>query len=463
MGYDDVDVRKVAIVLRDHGVTRVALNACLSSSTKHQTLPSMAEIFIEHGITSVSAMSYLILDETAKTYYDAFYQALILGGKGFHEAAAKGREALRVQSPSPKDWLNPTNYRNRVFTFNNKFLPGRPHIMRWIGLAILMVYLRVCPWPNTSYRVMIPSIFLSQFHHWPMSSSKNGWAFRLKTAGLWLVLVILFGRLIFYRHQAPSRALALQRYFVDRAARQFSKADHCTGYSAFRNEQKKLRKQERRTSSFELSIEHMAIEDYLYCKKRLYLWGDDNEYLNTTMVNLARLWIRTGFIDEAHIKDATDFLGILSRPDLTKSIFNGAVLPDRHRKVRGPRALLVITNIDKFVESLKNRHAELAKKVQQGKHAERTRNVERVKKFELANADETQKMDSWIRSRSAGPDCLDTYLVITGDKHKSWWEGLIWGPEIDPSWGYAFPYNPNIFVLSGGEAEVIRPRSDPYT
>lgn len=449
-------------MLKDHGVTRVALNACLSSSTKHQTLPSMAEIFIEHGVTSVSAMSYLILDETAKSYYDAFYQALILGGKGFHEAAAKGREALRVQSPSPKDWLNPTNYRNRVFTFNNKFSPGRPHIKRWICLAILMLYLRVCPWPNTSFRVMIPSTFLSLIHPWRMASSKNGWAFRLKTVELCLVLFILFSGLIFYRHQAPSRALALQRYFVDRAARQFSKTDHCTGFSAFHNEQKKLRKHEGQTSSFELLIEHMAIEDHLYYKKRLYLWGDDNENLNTTMVNLARLWIRTGFIDEAHIKDATDFLGLLSRPDLTQSIFNGAVLPDQHRKVRGPRTLLVIKNIDKFVESLKNRQVELAKKIQQGTNVELTRDVELVKKFELANADETQKMNSWIKSRSAGADCLDTYLVITGDKHKSWWEGLVWGPEIDPSWGYAFPYNPNIFVLSRGEAEVIGPRSDPY-
>jgi hypothetical protein len=104
-------------------VTRVALNACLSSSAQHESLPSMAATLIEKGVTSVSAMSYRMLDQTATIYYDAFYQALILGGKDFHEAAAKGREALRLKSQDPKEWLNPTNYRNRVYTFNNKFQP----------------------------------------------------------------------------------------------------------------------------------------------------------------------------------------------------------------------------------------------------------------------------------------------------------------------------------------------------
>ncbi|KAH7314283.1 hypothetical protein BKA65DRAFT_119938 [Rhexocercosporidium sp. MPI-PUGE-AT-0058] len=462
-GYQDINVHKVAKELQDHGVTRVALNACLSSCAQNQTLPSMAEIFIEHGVTSVSAMSYMISDETAKIYYDAFYQALILGEKGFHEAAAKGREALRLESPGPKDWLNPTNYRNRVITFNNKLLPGRPHIIRWIWLAGLLGYLHACPWPDTSYRFMIPSKFLSPIHSWPVTSPNNGWSLRLKTLESWLVLATLFSCLIVYRHQVPSRALALQRYLVDRAAQKFSRADHYAAYSAFHKERIIVRKRERRASNLELSIEHMAIEDHLHWKKRLYLWGDDNEYLNTTIVNLARLWIRTGFIDEAYIKDATDFLGFLSLPHLTKSIFNGGVLPDRHRKVRGPRALLVIQNIDKFVVSLKNRQVELAKKLQQGKNVGSTKKAQLVKNFELANADETQRMNSWIKSHSAGSDCLNTYLVITGDKDNNWWKSLVWGPDINPSWGDAFPYNPNIFEWGSSEADLIRPPPDPYT
>jgi hypothetical protein len=430
-GYEEVDVCVVAELLQKYQVTRVALNACLSSSVQYQSLPSMAETFIEKGVTSVSAMSYMMLDQTAKTYYDAFYQALILGGKGFHEAAAKGREALRLQSQDPKEWLNPTNYRNRVNTFNNKFQPRRPHLIRWLFIIFVVLYLRVCPWPDTAYHVTIPVIVISFMQPWITSPSNDLLVLRLKAAGFWATIVIITTCLAFYRQSAPSRALEILRYFADQAGLIFQKADHCTRYSAYLEEQKKQRS---RGTNFELSIGHMTIEDQLFSKRRVYLFGDRDAHLDSTMENLAKIWIQTGFIDQAHIKDATDFFEILSRPLSTKRHFNGTLFFDPHRSERGPRSLVVINNIHEFVKRLNDRKAD------------------------LATAEETQKMNSWIKNHSRG----DSYLVITSDKHKDWWQRQNWGEEINMHWGGASPYSPNLVSLRREEAAIVQVQSNPY-
>lgn len=431
-GYDEHDICDVAELLQQHQVTRVALNACLSSSVQRDSLPSMAETLIEKGVTSVSAMSYRMLDQTAKTYYDAFYQALLLGERGFHEAAAKGREALRLQTRDSKEWLNPTNYRNRVQTFNNNFHPRRPHLKRWFFLILFLAYLRTCPWPNTAYHVALPVIIISLMRGWVPYPSDILLVFPLKAAGFWATMLIFVACLAMYRQSAPSRALEILRYLTGQAGLILSKGDHCTRYTAYSKERNTHR---RGSLDFELSIQHMTIEDTLHREKRVYLFGDSDANLNSTVESLAKIWIQTGFIDSAHIKRATDFFGILSRPLSTKRHFNGTVFNDPHRLERGPRSLIVIENIHEFVERLDKR------------------------KMVLAEADETQKLNSWIKNHSR----QDCYVIITSAKNKDWWKRQVWGREIEMSWAAAEAYNPNLFTLRREEAPVLQVPLKPYS
>jgi hypothetical protein len=266
---------------------------------------------------------------------------------------------------------------------------------------------------------------------WITSPSDDMLIFRLKAASFWAAMLIIMAYLALYRQIAPSRALEILRYFIDQGGLIFSKADHCARYRAYLEEQKKQR---HAGWEFELSIEHMTIEDQLYSHRGVYLFGDSDAHLDRTVESLSKIWIQTGFIDSAHIKEATDFFEILSRPLSTKRHFNGTVFNDRHRLKRGPRSLVVIKNIHEFVERLNDRKAN------------------------LAEADETQKMNSWINNHcTAG-----SYLLITSVKHKDWWLRQNWGEDINKSWGGASPYNPNLFTLRREEALVVQVPMKPY-
>jgi len=93
--FESVSAENVAEQLRDHGVTAVALSACLSSYAQGRPLSNMCRIFASHGVRVITGMSFTVWNLTARSYYESFYRTLVLAGRSFRGAAAQGRLTLR--------------------------------------------------------------------------------------------------------------------------------------------------------------------------------------------------------------------------------------------------------------------------------------------------------------------------------------------------------------------------------
>ena len=78
------------------GVKTVILNACNSASFQNHTKGSnLAEVFLGHGIESVLAMAYEVVEEAVEIFMNVFYQSLLIKGLSVQDAARVSRLALR--------------------------------------------------------------------------------------------------------------------------------------------------------------------------------------------------------------------------------------------------------------------------------------------------------------------------------------------------------------------------------
>ena len=89
------NVDDVASVLYTCKVSRVALSACSSSYAGPGMVSNMTQALMQKQILFVSAMLLKVKAVTVQIYYHAFYEAFLLRGKSFYEAAAIGRQAVR--------------------------------------------------------------------------------------------------------------------------------------------------------------------------------------------------------------------------------------------------------------------------------------------------------------------------------------------------------------------------------
>lgn len=82
------------------GVHTVVLNACDSASFRHASSGSnLAEVLLDHGVQSVVAMAYKVVEESVEIFMGSFYQSLLGHGMKVTDAARAARsELLRNQS-----------------------------------------------------------------------------------------------------------------------------------------------------------------------------------------------------------------------------------------------------------------------------------------------------------------------------------------------------------------------------
>jgi CHAT domain len=297
--WEDVEVSTVAELLHKYEVPKVALNACLSSYTQRTLLRNMSQIFIRHGVSHVAAMSYQVLERTAETFFKQFYEAHILNGETFQNAAAHGRDALRADDYRATHSIIPTNYHNDTRSLSNDFFfrPGHLNKNQWRVVARMA---------------------MSQF--------------------MWLVAkpIDFLGTRITYAF--PFEVLKSR-----------------TEIALSRSDGAELRPQmEIETHSesiLRVGIEHLAIEDRLKASESggaIYLYSHDHpNELSACVKSLAKVWVLSGFLDEVDIISARIFLGILSNLDLWLQ----ARMQRERSDVRGTvgrRRMLVIDRFDSF-------------------------------------------------------------------------------------------------------------------
>lgn len=117
---DFIPARKVALLLRDHGIPLVVSNACQSANARTAgTDANLARVFIEEGISSVAAMQADVMSGSATSFSANFYRGFLQRGLSFSEAVQAAREELRgdgIRSArfglevTLEDWVVPVTY-----------------------------------------------------------------------------------------------------------------------------------------------------------------------------------------------------------------------------------------------------------------------------------------------------------------------------------------------------------------
>lgn len=117
---DFIPARKVAILLRDHGIRLVVSNACQSANARTAgTDANLARVFIEEGISNVAAMQADVMSGSATSFSANFYRGFLQRGLSFSEAVHASREELRkdgIRSArfglevALEDWMVPVTY-----------------------------------------------------------------------------------------------------------------------------------------------------------------------------------------------------------------------------------------------------------------------------------------------------------------------------------------------------------------
>ena len=125
---DAVSAEKLNILLRDHAVPGVVLNACQSamiSAEAKDPFASVAASLVRAGMRSVTAMAYTLYVSGAQKFLPAFYEDLFDSGD-FAEAVRAGRRAMlrddkrvcaRGEFPL-QDWLLPVTYQQQPIDFS---------------------------------------------------------------------------------------------------------------------------------------------------------------------------------------------------------------------------------------------------------------------------------------------------------------------------------------------------------
>jgi CHAT domain len=110
--------RDVAALLRKRNVSCVVTNACRTAVSHERRRANLSQIFVQQGICAVSAMSSRICTTAVDLFYWSFYEALIMKGPKFAEAASLGRKSLRDNKQRKvdrsmmelQDWCVPVTY-----------------------------------------------------------------------------------------------------------------------------------------------------------------------------------------------------------------------------------------------------------------------------------------------------------------------------------------------------------------
>lgn len=86
---------EIAKVLAEAGIQTVVLNACESASFRMAPKDTnLAEILLSHGIQSVVAMAYKVVDEAIEIFMNVFYQCLLIKKLSVQAAVRMSRLAL---------------------------------------------------------------------------------------------------------------------------------------------------------------------------------------------------------------------------------------------------------------------------------------------------------------------------------------------------------------------------------
>ncbi|KAI1090497.1 hypothetical protein F5B19DRAFT_462708 [Rostrohypoxylon terebratum] len=306
----DVPVKEIAEKLQRCNISKVTLNACLSSYAQSQIFLNMCHTFISYGIAHVSAMSFQILESTAEVYYTAFYESLILRGEEFHVAAACGRKALRANNNPYGHALLPTNYHQYPRTFSNELWRRSPersnqlallalHCARYGAIFLLLALCLTYLWLKPLYLSMII----------PVAS------------------VLAIGAWVLTEHWLM-RLMPMAEHTYESCG---EKPSYQTG--------------------FKIDIEHLVIEDRLKSEDNqgaLYVWSSQySKELSDCVHDLANTWVLTGFVDKVDIVSASVFSWTLT------SLFPFRWLrTHRYRSdsvgMVGRRQLLIIKDFDHF-------------------------------------------------------------------------------------------------------------------
>ncbi|KAH8648664.1 hypothetical protein BX600DRAFT_117435 [Xylariales sp. PMI_506] len=379
---NDVPVEHIARKLQDCRISKVALSACLSSYAQSRIFLNMCHTFLKHDVAHVSAMSFQTLESTARVYYSAFYESLILRGEAFHVAASEGRKALRANHQQYGYAVLPTDYHQ----------PNRN--------------LNLDTWRTTSEELKPPPVLT------------------VYTARYGTLLCLLVVLCVAYAMAPLSLWLALLSVVVTAAVAVWLATGRWMAKLAPAAEQVRQQQREksrRSNAPFEIDIEHMVIEDRLKSEANqgaLYVWSTDySKELSECVHDLAQIWVLTGFVDSADIIPAKVFSWAATSAPPWRWLRTRRYRSDRASTI-GRRRLLVIKDFDGFYP-----------------RDPRPEDRESLRAALL-------RMVSFIE----GYDREDTYLLITGSYDEEWWaDGIRYDDErIVDKIVRAVPHNHNI-------------------
>jgi hypothetical protein len=115
----EVEPEKLGEILSDYGITMVVLNACKSANTDYGEDGNVAKTLTTWGVKNILAMSFEVLESSAKIFLAFFYQHLISEGRDFSASASLARDAIRRDSARTSrfnfslpivDWFVPVVY-----------------------------------------------------------------------------------------------------------------------------------------------------------------------------------------------------------------------------------------------------------------------------------------------------------------------------------------------------------------
>jgi tetratricopeptide (TPR) repeat protein len=119
---DFVDAVRLAGLVREHRIPLVFLEACQTAVAEVDPTASVAARLLDEGVTSVVAMSYSVLVETARLFVQAFYAELASGAR-VGRAMLAGQQALFADTKRGKilgvgelrlqDWFVPVLYQEQ--------------------------------------------------------------------------------------------------------------------------------------------------------------------------------------------------------------------------------------------------------------------------------------------------------------------------------------------------------------
>jgi hypothetical protein len=281
-------------------------------------LSNMCHIFLAHDVVDVSAMSFQVLESTARIYYAAFYEALLLNGQSFLSAATIGRKAVRAAEGQFANASVPTNYHHAAQISHEDFWPPKYHL-QGAGFLLFMAY-------GVRVSVLVALLLLL------MSSS---WASRCmlmcgKIGAMSFATMIWHGSIRYMKRLQCPRWL-----WWEYSVQIFPPGEVLE------------------TLNDSMRIEHLVLEDVLMSEANkagnegngsIYLYSEDAHVsLGPMVAQLGLLWVRTGFVDKVVVISAEIFKSPLS------------ILPSWlrlrrivHKSGLGRTPLLAITDFDRF-------------------------------------------------------------------------------------------------------------------